>query len=68
MDDIDLQDQREEAWLSALVKVRKPEGPRPTGNCLWCEEPVADATHRWCDADCRDDYEQAVKNAPHLIP
>lgn len=28
-----------------------------TGKCLWCEEAVHDG-RRWCDADCRNDYEK----------
>lgn len=68
MDDVDMTCEREEALLAARVKVRKPIGPLPTGQCLWCEEPLADKTHRWCDNDCRDDFEKASNNAPHLIP
>ena len=68
MDNIDMLDQREAALLGALVKVRKPEGPLATGNCLWCEEPLANKTHRWCDKDCLIDFEKASKHAPHLIP
>lgn len=36
---------------------RRPEGPKPTGRCHWCEEPVASAA-RFCDSDCRDDYQR----------
>lgn len=35
---------------------RRPEGPKPTGHCLCCNAPL-ETTHRWCDADCREDYE-----------
>jgi hypothetical protein len=68
MDDIDHANIRDEVLLAAQVSARKPTGPKPTGFCLWCEEPLADTTHRWCDASCRDDYELAAQNAPHLIP
>jgi hypothetical protein len=68
MDDIDLQVQRDEALMAAAIAVRKPVGPAPTGCCLWCEEGLSNSTDRWCDADCRDDYERAALNAPHLIP
>lgn len=37
-------------------EVRKPEGPLATGWCYNCTEPLA-AGMRWCDADCRDDWE-----------
>jgi len=28
-----------------------------TGRCLWCNEPLADG-RRWCDAECRDEWER----------
>jgi len=31
---------------------------RPTGLCLWCGYVVTDHA-RWCDAECRDDWEHA---------
>lgn len=68
MDDIDLANQHAEMTLAAQLTHRKPAGPAPTGDCLWCLEPLTDKTKRWCDADCRDDHELAQKNAPHLIP
>lgn len=39
---------------------KKPEGPRPTGYCLHCDEPVAEG-HRWCDTECRDDWAKGVR-------
>ncbi|MDR3088105.1 MAG: hypothetical protein LBU45_09210 [Azoarcus sp.] len=33
-------------------------GPKATGRCLWCDEPLEDG-RRWCDSDCRDDWERA---------
>ena len=33
-------------------------GPLATGYCLWCEEPL-EGGRRWCDSDCRDDWERA---------
>lgn len=68
MDDIDMVNQREEKLLEARIKARKPIGPLPTGKCLWCEEPMQLVTQRWCDADCRDDFDKATQSAPHLIP
>ena len=29
---------------------------KPTGRCLFCHELLGD-DHRWCDSDCRDDWE-----------
>lgn len=48
-------EQEEQDRLRALQR-RAPEGPRATGNCLFCGEPV-EPPRRWCDAQCRDDYE-----------
>ena len=31
-----------------------------TGYCLYCEAPLEDG-RRWCDADCRDDWEREQK-------
>ncbi len=30
----------------------------PTGFCLHCEAQVEDLTQRWCDQDCRDDWQR----------
>lgn len=47
-----------------LVKYapRRSEGPKAVGYCLSCgpERPLPPG-HRWCDADCRDDWEQEKK-------
>ena len=57
MDDIDRQQERDEILHEAFIAARKPVGPKPTGFCLSCEEPVP-PDHRWCDADCRDTFER----------
>lgn len=31
-----------------------------TGFCLWCGEPLRYGL-RWCDTDCRDDFERAQR-------
>ena len=36
---------------AALIEVQ------PTGNCLACGEPLKESA-RWCNADCRDDWER----------
>jgi hypothetical protein len=34
----------------------------PVGHCLFCEEPFEDGSpKRFCNADCRDDYELLMK-------
>lgn len=47
----------------ALAK-RRPAGPEATGCCLNCGNPLPPAqpgrpAPRWCDCDCRDDWEGA---------
>lgn len=49
----------EAIYREAQLSQRKPVGPVATGFCLNCDEPLA-AGHRWCDADCRDDYEKRI--------
>lgn len=58
-DPIDMASEREEiARASALVTCRKPEGPPATGQCLWCDEPVAPRM-RWCCLECSYDWNRA---------
>lgn len=42
-----------------LVKAArsKPLEVEATGACLFCEEPV-EAPKRWCDAECRNEWER----------
>lgn len=42
---------------AGLLAQRRPIGPVANGFCHWCEATVA-AALRWCDADCRNDYER----------
>lgn len=55
-DDVDLMLEREAIYHEQLIKVRKPEGPQARGECLHCETPLP-PPRRWCDAECRDDWE-----------
>jgi len=55
-DEIDRAQAQEEQLTAIAQRFRKREGPEPTGFCLNCGEPLRGA-HRWCDADCRTDYE-----------
>jgi len=45
--------------LNAALKAASvpPNVPKANGRCLYCEEPV-EADARWCDVDCRDDWEK----------
>lgn len=36
------------------------EKAKPTGECLWCGEPLEN-DRRWCDAECRDSWEKWKK-------
>lgn len=58
-DDADLTAERLEREMARLLalRLRRASGPQPTGACLWCGKPLAPPL-RWCDADCRDDWER----------
>jgi hypothetical protein len=56
-DNSDLATQQEQVFLAAAMSHRKPEGPIACGHCLNCEEPLPRGA-RWCDADCRTDWEK----------
>jgi len=47
---------REELDREIAIKHRAPAGPAATGVCLSCGETVAEGL-RWCDAECRDDWQ-----------
>ena len=60
MDVIDKAQHAEEVTQSdALARVRLAANdlPKPTGVCLNCGVRLADKKARWCDLDCRDDWE-----------
>jgi len=60
-DDADRAGEREEIFRAVALAVRKPTGPRATGACLWCGEPVEDE-RRWCPGvECRDKWEAKAK-------
>lgn len=42
---------------AAIARAKKPGGPSPTGFCLNCGAAL-DEGRRWCDADCRDDWQR----------
>jgi hypothetical protein len=47
----------EEMEREAAVARRKPEGPPPTGECLYCGALLKDG-RRWCNQYCRDDWQR----------
>ena len=56
-DDADRAQQHIEAELGGLLSRRCAEAPAATGLCLNCGA-VVDPPRRWCDADCRDDWQR----------
>lgn len=50
----------EGARRDALLTGRKPEAPAATGCCLYCSERLPKPL-RWCDADCRNSYEDMMQ-------
>ena len=68
MDEIERAQLETEKFLATSLhkhqqKQAKQPGAQATGYCLNCEEPLTQSPQqsrapRWCDADCRDDWEQ----------
>ncbi|MDR2208850.1 MAG: DUF2116 family Zn-ribbon domain-containing protein [Azoarcus sp.] len=46
------------AFASSIPRL--PDGPAVTGRCHWCGDPLPPGK-RWCDSDCRDDWERAQR-------
>lgn len=57
-DIVDKSQDAEDAFFRAALTAKRPEGPPPTGFCYYCGEPLTNRQRRFCDADCRDDYER----------
>lgn len=45
---------------AAIRNNRKASGPVANGSCHYCGERVPEPM-RWCDADCRNDWERMRK-------
>ncbi len=58
MDEADIAAEHQEREMALMLKRRAATGPEPTGLCLWCDAPLPHPL-RWCDVDCRDDWERA---------
>lgn len=57
-DDADSSDAKiEAAILEGIRRVREGKALPWTGECHYCEDAVPEPL-RFCDADCRDDYER----------
>lgn len=48
---------REEHFRELALRNKRPEGPAACGQCLNCGEPL-EGLRRWCDEDCREDWER----------
>lgn len=57
-DEADIAERETSRLLELQLTVRKPEGPRATGRCLNCDAGPLKADHRWCNAECRDEWER----------
>lgn len=54
-DECDITAEREDRLAPMLIAAsRKPEGPKATGHCLYCNAELAEG--RWCDHDCETDW------------
>lgn len=63
MDDVDIAEKNQQLFLAVAlrnhVKERR-ESPKNSGFCLNCGEKITQK-ERWCDADCRDDWQKRQK-------
>lgn len=57
MDDIDRAQEQAEKILAATIAAVPHDTLPSVGDCYNCGASVPDG-HRFCDADCRDDYDQ----------
>ena len=60
-DPVDMASEHEAMFLSIALTHRKPEGPQATGECLWCGGGELAQGRRWCDAECRNEFETHTK-------
>lgn len=64
-DTADIEVERTLATSLRLVRAAPVLGAR--GTCLSCEATMDDMAARWCDADCRDDWQRAAEAARRNI-
>lgn len=57
-DIIDAANEAADIYTRSSLTWRRTAGPAPTGLCLNCDADLGDAGRRWCDTDCRDDWEK----------
>ena len=56
-DIIDDANERSDIFLRSALSFQRKVAPAPTGVCFFCGD-ILPYTHRWCDVDCRDDWER----------
>lgn len=62
-DEADIAAEHLERAMGLILRRRAEAGPEPTGRCLWCGAPLRRPL-RWCDAECRDDWEKNHARKP----
>jgi hypothetical protein len=62
MDESDRATQREQQAREAALERRRSEAPPACGYCFNCGETLF-GSRRWCDADCRADWERSRRRA-----
>lgn len=59
-DNLDIASDREELERTMAIAAKRPEGPAPTGRCLYCDE-LLDDQRRWCDAEHREQWQKEAR-------
>lgn len=57
-DIIDQAQEAEDAFFRQALTAKKPTGPVATGFCYNCNAALKDQYARWCDLECREDWEK----------
>lgn len=63
-DELDLAEETAATILQAQIEYarRQQETTNATGFCLFCDAPITEPGRRWCDAECRNDWELENKD------
>lgn len=51
-----------EFFQDIALRRRFQDGPAATGCCLNCGEKLTEPGARWCDVDCRDDWQRSQRD------
>lgn len=59
-DQVDNANETADYLVKVMIGNAKRHEPiaKHTGHCLYCGKPTKDIKRRWCNADCRDDWER----------